>query len=258
MKKQDIQYFFVDESGDSTFYNKRGNLIVGKNGCSPVLILGYITTSEPKELRKKLKDLQAEIIADKFYHEIPSFQKTKNSFHAKDDVPEIRKVVYEFISGLNFEAGFVVARKKDNIFKTKHKKNSNNFYFDIVSHLFKDIFNIHEKNLIYFSRKDSKNKHKLFENAIDLAKIAFEKNFVTNVQDKTEVFIQIPSEETCLQIIDYMNWAVYRAFVHREMRYYELIRHKVLFVEDLYSTAEENLYEVGNPSLQLDKIDPVK
>ena len=35
-------WFFVDESGDPTFYDRKGNLIVGQPGCSPILILGLI------------------------------------------------------------------------------------------------------------------------------------------------------------------------------------------------------------------------
>ncbi len=34
-------YFFVDESGDSTFYNAKGKCIVGEPGCSPILNLGF-------------------------------------------------------------------------------------------------------------------------------------------------------------------------------------------------------------------------
>jgi hypothetical protein len=33
------QYFFVDESGDPTFYDEDGNLIVGQEGCAPILLL---------------------------------------------------------------------------------------------------------------------------------------------------------------------------------------------------------------------------
>jgi hypothetical protein len=40
----DESYFFVDESGDSTFYDAKGNFIVGAEGCSPLLILGYVET----------------------------------------------------------------------------------------------------------------------------------------------------------------------------------------------------------------------
>ena len=40
LKYNNANYFFVDESGDSTFYNKSGKCMVGEEGCSKVLILG--------------------------------------------------------------------------------------------------------------------------------------------------------------------------------------------------------------------------
>jgi hypothetical protein len=45
-------YFFVDESGDSTFYDANGKFIVGEPGCSPILILGFIETQKPHEIRR--------------------------------------------------------------------------------------------------------------------------------------------------------------------------------------------------------------
>ena len=41
-------YFFVDEAGDATFYNKYGRLIVGEEGCSKILLLGFIRTEHPE------------------------------------------------------------------------------------------------------------------------------------------------------------------------------------------------------------------
>jgi hypothetical protein len=35
-------YYFVDESGDPCFYDKYGNYIVGQEGCSKMLMLGFI------------------------------------------------------------------------------------------------------------------------------------------------------------------------------------------------------------------------
>lgn len=29
-------WYFVDETGDTVFYDRNGNLIVGKEGCSPI------------------------------------------------------------------------------------------------------------------------------------------------------------------------------------------------------------------------------
>jgi hypothetical protein len=55
--------------------------------------------------------------------------------------------------------------------------------------------------------------------------------------------------EPCLQVIDYMNWAVYRAFVRNEMRYYKFVEDKVSLLVDLYDKGKypRNWYNRGNP-----------
>ena len=47
---------------------------------------------------------------------------------------------------------------------------------------------------------------------------------------------QVPQGEPCLSVIDYLNWAVYRAFTRGEMRYYRQIEAKVSLLVDLYDT----------------------
>jgi hypothetical protein len=50
-----------------------------------------------------------------------------------------------------------------------------------------------------------------------------------------------------LTVIDYMNWAIYRVFVKREMRYYNFVRDKVSFVWDIYDTTyPTNFYNKAN------------
>lgn len=46
-----ISYYFVDESGDPIFYNKKGELIIGQGGCSKILLVGFIKTDDPKPIR---------------------------------------------------------------------------------------------------------------------------------------------------------------------------------------------------------------
>jgi len=48
-------WYFVDETGDPVFYDERGNLIVGTEGCSPILGIGFIETDEPSEIRHAQK-----------------------------------------------------------------------------------------------------------------------------------------------------------------------------------------------------------
>ncbi len=49
-----------------------------------------------------------------------------------------------------------------------------------------------------------------------------------------EIEPQTPKGEPCLSVIDYMNWAVHRAFTKSEMRYYDFVEDKVSFLWDIY------------------------
>src|SRR5690242_6465366 len=104
--KTGSNWFFVDESGDPTFYDGKGNLIVGQEGCSPILLLGFVETQDPSALRKALLELQQTIVNDPYFEGVPSLSKTRIAFHAKDDLPEIRFQVYKLLATLDFKAQF--------------------------------------------------------------------------------------------------------------------------------------------------------
>ena len=69
-------YYFVDEAGDPTFYNKDGKFIVGQEGCSKILMLGFIETEEPKIIRQELQKLRNAIGSDYYLQGIPSLKKS--------------------------------------------------------------------------------------------------------------------------------------------------------------------------------------
>jgi len=144
-------YFFVDESGDPYFYNRDGEYVVGKEGCSKILIMGMIKVEEPENLRKPLNLVREEIRKDEYLQSVPSFSRSMQSFHATDDVPEIREKVYKVIKEFDFKSEFIVARKREDVFTSRHKKKPNIFYDDIVSKLFENQLHKAEENIIYFS-----------------------------------------------------------------------------------------------------------
>jgi len=110
-------WYFVDETGDPVFYDRHGNLIVGQEGCSPILGLGFIESDNPNSLRKALSKLHNQIADDKYLQSIPSIKKTNRAFHAKDDAPEVRYLVYQLLAKLEYKIQFVVARKIENVFR---------------------------------------------------------------------------------------------------------------------------------------------
>jgi len=249
MRKQvkgDI-YYFVDESGDPCFYDKRGNYIVGQDGCSKMLMLGFIQTEDPKHIRKALHEVRDKIANDVYLKDIPSIGKSLRHFHATDDCPEVRQEVYKCLSALNFKAQFVIARKIEGVFK-KHNCDENIFYDSLISHLFKNVLHRAENNHVYFSKRGSSTRQEPLERAIARAKDHFEKKFFIKIRSNVNIQSQVPTGEPCLQVIDYMNWAIHRVFIKGEMRYFNFVKDKVSFVWDIYDTVKypNNFYSKSN------------
>lgn len=252
--KRQNAYYFVDEAGDPAFYNRFGKFIVGQEGCSKILMLGFIETEDPKPMRQALQKIRDEIRQDPYLQAIPSLRKSLEHFHATDDCPEVREKVYKCIDNLDFKAQFVVARKIEGVFK-KHACNENKFYDALIGHLFKNILHRADNNFIYFAKRGSKNRQEPLEKAIEHARNLFEKRFFIKIKTNIAIQSQVPTGEPCLQVIDYMNWAIYRAFVNREMRYFKYVKDKVSFIWDIYDTQKypSNFYHKNN-ELDINKI----
>lgn len=255
---QKTDYFFVDEAGDPTFFNRFGKNIVGTEGCSKILLLGFIRASDPETLRKEIIELKDEITNDPFYAGVPSLEKTKTSFHAKDDIPEIREKVFRKIASLDFKAEFFIARKIELVFTGRHKGKENLFYDDLIAKLFENKLHKSDKSVIYFATRGNKTRQKPLEEAIEKAALTFEKKWGIKINGQIEILPQSPVGEPCLQIVDYMNWAVQRMFLKSEERFYKLVEDKVSFLVDVYDFDKypKNYYSRKN-KFDLTKISPL-
>lgn len=251
-------WFFVDESGDPTFYDRQGNLIVGQDGCSSILLLGFVETTDPKLLRSSLLALQQEIVNDPYFEGVPSLTKTSVAFHAKDDLPEIRYRVYQLLATLDFKAQFIVARKIEPVFRNSFQAKESAFYDHLVAQLFKNALHRYQDNRIYFAKRGSRSRQAPLQQAIQRGVQEFENTWKTKVTTRISAQAQVPSDEPCLSVTDYMNWAVYRAFTRGEMRYYRVVESKVSLLVDLYDRAKypKNWYNRKN-SFDVNKITPL-
>ncbi len=236
----------------------QGNLIVGQPGCSPILLLGFIETRQPHILRQSVLALQQEIVNDPYFQGVPSLRKTAIAFHAKDDVSEIRYRVYKLLSTLDFKAQFIVARKIERVFRNSFQASQTEFYDHLVSQLFERVLHRYQTNHIYFAKRGSRERQIPLSNAIEQGISRFEQQWEAEVATTITIQAHRPRGEPCLSVIDYMNWAIYRAFTRGEMRYYNTVADKVSLLVDLYDTKSypNNWYNRRNP-FDVKKITPL-
>ena len=251
-------FYFVDESGDPTFYDRKGNLIVGQPGCSTLLILGWVEIKEPEPLRQAMLKLQSELVNDPDFKGFPSINRTKIAFHAKDDLPEIRYSFYKMIATFDFRAQFIVARKIESVFRSNFHSNENEFYDHLITQIFEGKLHSHDHCHIYFAKRGSRNRQAPIEAAIQRSIHLFERKWKTTIKTQISVQAQTPVGEPCLSIIDYLNWAIYRTFTKGEMRYFDSIKEKVSLLIDIYDFANypHNWYNKKNP-FDINKITPL-
>ncbi len=251
-------WFFVDESGDPTFYDRKGKLIVGQPGCSPILILGLIETQAPEPQRQAILALQQQVVHDPYFQDFPSIKRTAVAFHAKDDLPEIRYQFFKLLATLDFRAQFIVARKTESVLRNRFQAQENAFYDHLVAQLFQNLLHRYEHNSIYFAKRGSRDRQAPLSNAIQRGIERFEKKWGAQVRTTFKVQAQTPVGEPCLSVVDYMNWAVYRAFTRGEMRYYRAVEERVSLLVDPCDKAKygQNYYSRKNP-FDIRKITPL-
>lgn len=196
--------FFVDEFGDPVFYDKKGRLIVGSEGCSLILGLGFVELYDRHPARQAILALQHDIVNDPYLNKIPSVVKhTSVALHAAKDVPEVRYLMYRLIAKLDFKAQFVVSCKSETVFRELHNSNENIYYDRMVGRLFSTVLHRVKANKICFSSRGSRDRRLPLEQAIYKAREDFEAYYSKRVVGTTfQVQAQSPAGEPCLSIID--------------------------------------------------------
>ena len=242
-------YFFVDEAGDATFYNRKGRLIVGTEGCSQLLILGFIRIKDnPAEMRQRILALHREVRNDPYFQQLPSFVDTSVAFHANKDAPEVRYLLFRLIRDLDFKACFVVSFKDEQLFKAKFHGRTNEYYDDMVSRLFQNSLHRYTRNHVTIAGRGSRSRQEPLERAVEQARLRFEERHgVNRATTEVTVSIQQPKGEPCLAVIDYVAWAIQRCYTSADMKYYRLIQDKVSVIHELKVGAKPIIYKPRNP-----------
>lgn len=269
---QPLRRYFVDEAGDPNLFNRRKRVIVGKAGCSAFFILGLIDVEHPEALKRDLEALRAELLADPYFSDVPSMQpasgKTARAFHAKDDLPEVRRAVYQLLEQhpLRF---FAVVRDKHAVVSYVRQRNEresdyryhpNELYDYLVRRLFRDRLHQDDGYDIVFARRGRSDRTRALKDALEQARQNFESRHGVVGTAPIRVRAESPDRSAGLQAADYFLWALQRLYERGEERFLRSVWPAVSLVHDIDDTLEAPYgvyYSQRNP-LTLDTLEERK
>lgn len=69
--QKQIRHYYVDEAGDLTLFDKRGRIMLGKNGVSNTFMIGVVRLENPLLVGEKLEALRSSLLVDERFKNIP-------------------------------------------------------------------------------------------------------------------------------------------------------------------------------------------
>lgn len=261
-----VTHRFIDEVGDTTFYGRGKEIILGREGVSLVFGMGIVKFNDAlPRVREQIARLQKEVESDPLLNTIPSVVKRVQNggffFHACKDSDDVRSVFLRYLRTLNCEAEFVIARKTPSVFINKHHGKDDEFYADVLSHLIKGRLKKPRRIVLNIAQRGSSTRSKVLEQAQHKALGRARKKWSAEELLGEVVFnVQNPSHEPLLSVPDYLGWAVQRVFEKGQTRFYDYLFEKYRVVVDLYDQEKydgnRNYYQGANRLTASNKIDP--
>lgn len=240
-----VKHYFVDEAGDPVLFNRKEQVVVGNEGCSQFFILGFLDVADPESLAKEIALLRKELLSDPYFKQVPSMQprrrRTATAFHAKDDIPEVRREVFEllmrhemrFYAEVQDKLALVRWVHNTNRTSSRYHYRPNSMYDALVSRLFKTHLHKDEAYRICFAKRAKSDRTKALGEAIQKARQNFRAQWGIQGQGMIEVTVSTPPRSVGLQAADYFLWALQRCYERREDRYLAYVWEKVALVHDI-------------------------
>lgn len=275
IEHEDIQELFVDEAGDPTLFANRRRAIVGTDGCSRFFMLGKLEVADASGLSQRLKQLRKHLCAHPYFNGVPSFdpnrRKTAVTFHAKDDLPEVRFQVFDLLANegcrLRFHA--VVCDKLEvlkqvqvrNATEMGYRYHQNELYDELMRSLFGKFHRLADRYRVYVARRGTSDRNEALRAAIlEHAEKDFEINYGYRRGDRDAwaIEVTVPERHESLQAVDYFLWALQRFYEprchpqtnveQREERFLQMMWPQIEVIHDLhFGPTYGTLYTAANP-----------
>lgn len=284
--ESNIAHYFVDEAGDTTLFNRRGKIVVGEEGVSHLFMVGVAHLPDVAQAETELAHLRAALLADPYFKGVPSMraeeQKTARCFHAKNDLPEVRREVFKLLPGFNATVQVAIRRKAalaeavKLMNKLGHRYRPDDLYDDLVHRVFKNLLNRAEQNHICFARRGSSPRAQALRLALAKARTGLDPERLPKMSalppgarpdfearhgfppDDSQIVAAYPHESAGLQVVDYYLWALHRLLIKGEERFFATVADGFKLIMDLDDQRNHEIgewYSEAHP-LALSKIVP--
>ena len=211
-------------------------------------MLGLLEVGDFPSLQQEIDDLRANLLADPYFKNVPSMQpenrKTALAFHAKDDLPEVRREVFNLLRKRDDLRFFAVISDKLSILTYVHGRQSqdSNYRYQpdeaydfLVRRLFKQRLHEFEHYRIIFAQRGNRKRTAKLKEQLEIAQSRFQGNRVKAGRLSTlNVECGIPSNYAGLQAVDYFLWALQRLFEKHEERYVLTLWDQCKLVVDIH------------------------
>ncbi|MCX6376560.1 MAG: DUF3800 domain-containing protein [Armatimonadetes bacterium] len=238
--------YCVDEAGDSVLFARRGELTVGRPGCSRFFIMGLARIGDLTALEADCSALRETLMSDPYFRDVPSMQaderKTALCFHAKDDLPEVRREVLQVLlkHDVSFSAVVRDKVKAAEIVSDFRRINPHyaykqeHLYDDLVRRLLRDKLHNDSSYAIIFARRGKPDRTKALQSALEKGHQQWCASCGIKHDPPPDVSVttQYPHENAGLQAVDYFLWALQRCYERREDRFIRLVWSKVESIWD--------------------------
>lgn len=242
--------YFVDETGDGVIFDAKGRVLVGTGKVQDYFTVGMVECWTLPALTTELAALRTQLLADPYFKGVPSLQpaakKTALFFHAKDDLPEVRREVFRVLQQHDFAFHAVVrtmaavARrvKARNERDPTYRYRPTELYDGAVRRLFDRKLHTRPAFDVIFASRGKARTEALREHLLK-AQANSRKAAGTFPNAPIHVRAMPAHQQVGLQVADYCLWALQRLFTKGEDRFLALIWPKVGLIVDADDTAEK-------------------
>jgi hypothetical protein len=223
----DTTYIFVDESGDMNF------TATG----SKHYMFNFLVKKRPFKLHEYISNYRYELL-EKSLDPLLNRRLNIEYFHAHNDNKHIRKELFNIISTFDTQAVKIYSYilEKEKVQPEKRAKNED-FYIDnliySISKLLEKIEISSNFVIITDNLPVAKNRKKQ-EKALKVGVTKYLKEHSLNL--RYDIFHHCSASSANLQIIDYIGWAIYRKYEHKNDMDYKTIK-KYILAEDIVTKS---------------------